>query len=76
MPHLYTKHQPGTPNTSNAERIRRYRQRRKAKGLECIQVWLDQDTIRELSAHIRPHGEYLSHAIARLLKEHAADFAK
>lgn len=72
MPHTYTKRPQGTPPTTNAERIRRYRQRRKAQGLECIHLWLDQETIRKLSAYIRPGGENLSHAIARLLK----DFAK
>ncbi|MGZ8217080.1 hypothetical protein [Methylomagnum sp.] len=32
VPHTYTKHQPGTPPTTNAERIRRYRKRQKENG--------------------------------------------
>lgn len=68
MAHTYTKRPPGAPVTTNAERIRRYRKRQNAKGKRAVTVWLDDETILALKPHTRPYGEYLSHAIARLLK--------
>lgn len=61
MPYTYTKHPLGTAPSTNAERIPRYRQRRKAQGLgECVQVLAGPGAIHELSAHVRrPYRENL-----------------
>lgn len=64
----YTKRQRGKPPTTNAERLRNFRQRRKAQGLERIQVWVDRETIAGLQRHLRPY-EILVHGVARILKQ-------
>ncbi|BBL77461.1 hypothetical protein [Methylomagnum ishizawai] len=68
MTHLYTKPRPGALPTTNAERIRNHRQRRKEAGQECLHLWLDQETIIGLQPYLRQH-EILVHGIARILKQ-------
>lgn len=67
MPSQYTKPRPGAPATTNAERIRNHRQRRKAASQECLHLWLDQETIVGLQPYLKPN-EILVHGIARILK--------
>jgi predicted ATPase len=69
MAHTYTKRPPDTPPTTNAERIRRYRERQKAMGRQNVMVYLDRETIEAIKPHLK-RGEYLASGVARLLKEH------
>jgi hypothetical protein len=68
MAHTYTKRPSGTPPTTNAERIRRYRERQKEKGRVNIMIYLDRETIEGLKPYQKP-GECPAACIERLLRE-------
>jgi hypothetical protein len=81
MAHTYTKRSPGTPPTTNAERIRRYRERQKEKGKVRISgLYLTQEALDALAPLCRnyrypptdiPRGMELS----ALLNDRAGDIA-
>lgn len=71
MAHTYTKRAPGQPITTNAERIRRYRQKQKEKGRLNVMVYLDRETVEGIKPHLNPR-EYMAAYIERLLREQFA----
>jgi len=75
MPSTYTKHKPGMPLTTNAQRIKRSRQRRKDAGDTYLSVWLTPEVVAGLYERYFDRREPLCHGVTRLLKALAtADF--